>query len=129
MKEILISLIVGAAITSNMCIAKQELETSVEENGIHAADGNPPYGVFDVTASDGQIYREVIRADGTFISTAKDGSDVEGVWEQREGGVFCSKPFKAPTFRCKYEEINSNGVWTSTEIEGGEISTIRRLKD
>jgi len=95
-----------------------------------AADGKPPYGTFDVTAPDGQIYREVIREDGTFSSTAADGSAVEGTWEMREAGVFCSKPKGAPpsVWRCKNEVLNEEGVWTSTEIEGGEVSIVRRVE-
>ncbi|QFT55377.1 hypothetical protein [Microbulbifer sp. THAF38] len=129
MKKILASFILGVAISGNACLALDDSESSVMKVGIYAADGKPPYGVFDVTASDGKVYREVILADGTFRSTARDGSVVKGVWEQRKNGIFCSKPFKAPRFRCKYEEVNSNGVWTSTEIDGGEISTIRRLDE
>jgi len=92
-----------------------------------AADGQPPYGTFDVTAPDGQVYREVIRPDGTFSSSSADGSAVEGEWEQRAEGVFCSRPIGAPDFRCKNETVNDQGVWTSTEINGGEVSIVKRV--
>ncbi|MEM6584923.1 MAG: hypothetical protein AAF692_04145 [Pseudomonadota bacterium] len=99
-------------------------------SGFLAADGKPPVGVFDVTAPDGQVYREVLREDGTFSSTAADGSAVEGTWEMREKGVFCSKPKGAPdhVWRCKNEALNEDGVWTSTEVDGGEVSTVVRLE-
>jgi len=115
--------------TSITAKEKSKLEASTIKGSLKAADGKPPYGVFDVISSDGQVYREVIRADGSFSSTAKDGSTVNGVWEQRKDGIFCSKPIKAPKFRCKYEEVNTDGVWTSTELEGGNVSIVLRLKN
>lgn len=109
--------------------APTESATPEKPQGLMAADGKPPYGLFDVTAPDGQVYREDIRADGTFTSAAADGSAVEGTWEMREEGVFCSKPKGAPdhVWRCKNEVVNADGVWTSTEIDGGEVSTVVRL--
>lgn len=106
----------------------KEKESAIDAERLLAADGKPPYGLFDVTAPDGQVYREVIREDGTFSSTSADGSAVEGVWEQREAGIFCSRPVQAPSYRCKYEEVNADGIWTSTELEGGEVSIVRRLE-
>lgn len=127
--KVLFSLLFCLTFTSIASVANEQHQTPTLKLKLHAADGHPPYGVFDVTAPDGQVYREVISPDGTFSSTAKDGSSVEGVWEQRENGIFCSKPHGAPVFRCKYEKVNSDGIWTSTEIDGSGVSTIIRVKD
>ena len=120
-------LFVLSACSANPDAASQS--DTAEAPQIMAADGKPPYGLFDVTAPDGQVYREEIRADGTFSSTAADGSAVEGTWEMRAEGVFCSKPKGAPdhVWRCKNEALNDKGVWTSTEVDGGEVSTVVRL--
>ncbi len=95
-----------------------------------AADGGPPHGLFEVTAPDGQVYRENVREDGTFSSTSFDGEVVHGTWEMRGEGVFCSKPSGAPdhVWRCKDEVVTQDGVWTSTEMDGGEVSTVLRLE-
>jgi hypothetical protein len=92
-----------------------------------AADGKPSPGKFKVTAHDGKVIMEEVKADGTYVDTV-DGKVVEtGRWEQKSPSQYCfTKDEKDAKQACNTEGVDAKGVWTSTN-EKGETATVVRL--
>ncbi|MGH6786324.1 MAG: hypothetical protein ACREBO_05795 [Novosphingobium sp.] len=102
--------------------------TTAEAAGPIAADGKSSVGKFKVTTSDGKVYMEEDRADGTYTST-QDGKEVEtGKWVQKSPSQFCyTKDEKEPKEKCNTEQVDDKGVWTTVNAEG-KTSTVERVE-
>ena len=94
-----------------------------------AADGGPSTGTFRVINAEGEISIEVLADDGTYTSTDADGEVETGTWEQRSPNEFCAKPEDEEEMTCYAEEVNADGLWTSTDPDDGEVSTIERVAE
>lgn len=93
-----------------------------------AADGLPSVGMYKVTAADGSVTMEDVRADGTYVSTAADGKESTGKWEQKSPDSYCVTPDEAgATQKCYEEAVDANGVYTSKDPDTGEVSTVERV--
>jgi hypothetical protein len=89
-----------------------------------AADGKSSIGTFKVSAPDGKVYTEVVKADGTYESTGPDKAVETGTWEQKNPNLYCgTKTGEAQ--KCSEEKVE-NGVWTSKNPEG-KVSTVERI--
>lgn len=95
---------------------------------VTAADGGPSFGMFKVTRSDGKVSMEDVRADGTYTGTLEGAEPETGTWEQKSPDSFCVTPDKEGSVQtCYAEKIDEKGVWTSTDPNSGEVSTIERV--
>ena len=105
----------------------------VEEAGI-AADGQPTAGMYRVTSSDGTVYDEDLRTDGTYTQSL-NGEVVEtGTWEQKSPSQYCYTADEAyvdedtpAEQQCNTEQIGEDGVWTSTNA-AGETAVVERVE-
>lgn len=90
-----------------------------------AADGKSSVGTFKVTTSDGKVFTEEDKADGTYVTT-QDGKVIEtGKWVQKSPSQFCYTEDKKQEI-CNTEQVDDKGVWTSKNPEG-KIATIERV--
>ena len=103
--------------------------TPAADTGPLAADGKSPVGMYEITTGDGQVFREEVRADGTYTDTDEDGKVVEtGKWVQKSPSQFCSTSDEAgATERCNTEGVDAAGVWTSTNPDG-KTATVKRIE-
>jgi len=111
--------------------AETPTESAVEDTAavITAADGGTPYGTFRITESDGKVFMEDIREDGTWTSTAADGAVTTGTWEQKSANLYCTtKDEEGAKQVCHEETIDENGVWTSTNPDDGTVVTVERVE-
>lgn len=94
-----------------------------------AADGKPSAGMYKVTTSEGVVFMEDVKADGTYVQTDKDGKVVEtGKWVQKSPTEYCStKDEEGAVETCNVEGIDAAGVWTSTNAEG-KTATVERVE-
>lgn len=92
-----------------------------------AADGKSSVGTFKVTTSDGKVFTEEDKADGTYASM-QDGKVTEtGKWVQKSPSEFCyTKDEKDAKEVCNTEQIDEKGVWTSKGPDG-KSATIERV--
>ena len=105
----------------------------VEEAGI-AADGQPTAGMYRVTSSDGTVYDEDLRTDGTYTQSL-NGEVVEtGTWEQKSPSQYCYTADEAyvdedtpAEQQCNTEQIGEDGVWTSTNA-ADETAVVERVE-
>ena len=105
----------------------------VDESGI-AADGQPTPGMSRVTSSDGNVYDEDVRADGTYTQSL-NGEVVEtGRWDQKSPSQYCYTVDEAYVDedtpageQCNTEQIGEDGVWTSTN-PAGETAVVERVE-
>ena len=95
-----------------------------------AADGKPSIGTFKVTRKDGTTYTAETNADGTYAVTGTDGKVMEtGKWEQKSPAEYCETSDKeGAKQKCFAEKVDDKGVYTSTDPENGEVSTIVRVE-
>lgn len=95
-----------------------------------AADGKPSTGTFQVTTADGKVYTEVVNADGTYVSTDKDGKVSEkGTWVQKSPTVYCTtKDEEGAKEVCNTEGIDAKGVWTSVNPDTKKTATVVRVE-
>lgn len=94
-----------------------------------AADGGPSVGMYKVTAADGSVTMEDVRADGTYVSTAADGKESTGKWEQKSPELYCvTSDEEGATQTCYEEKVDENGVYTSKDPNTGEVSTVERVE-
>lgn len=130
-KFLLVSVFAGLAAcspaeTTDEAAAPTEVVDAVTETT--AADGGPSIGTFKVTAADGKVSMEDVRADGTYTSTTEGEEPETGIWEQKAPESFCSTPDKEGAVqKCYAEVVDESGVWTSTDPDDGEVSTIERV--
>lgn len=99
-------------------------ETAAAVAGPVAADGKPSVGSFKITAQDGKVYNEVVKADGTYESTGPDGKVETGTWEQKTANLYCGTK-TGEKERCNEEKVE-NGVWTSKDPDG-KVATVERV--
>ena len=98
-----------------------------------AADGQPTAGLYKVTAADGTVFNEDVKADGTYVQTDADGTVIEtGTWTQPSPDRYCTIVDAAYVTednpadeKCNTESIGDDGVWVSTNAEG-ETATVER---
>lgn len=92
-----------------------------------AADGKPSAGTYQVTTSDGKVFTEEVKADGTYVQTDKDGKVVEtGKWVQKSPTEYCTtKDEEGAQEKCNTEGIDAKGVWTSTGPDGKTATVVR----
>lgn len=109
--------------------APEAAATPAAATGSLAADGKPAVGLYEVTTADGMVFREDVKADGTYVQTDKDGKVVEtGKWEQKSPSEYCTtKDEEGATQKCNKEGIDAKGVWTSTN-DKGETATVKRVE-
>ncbi len=94
-----------------------------------AADGGPSTGTYKVTSADGKVSIEEVREDGTYTATTEGEEPETGTWEQKSPDSYCSKSDKEGSVqKCYNEVIDEAGVWTSTDPDTGESSTIERVE-
>ena len=93
-----------------------------------AADGKPSAGKYTVTAADGTVFTEEVKADGTYVQTDKDGKVVEtGKWAQKSPSEYCYTPdTDGAKEECNTEGVDAAGKWTSTNPKG-ETATVERV--
>lgn len=100
-------------------------EAAAAVAGPVAADGKSSVGTFKITASDGKVYTEVVKADGTYEGVDADGKVTEtGKWEQRTPNLYCVTK-TGEKERCNEEKVE-NGVWTSKDPDG-KTATVERV--
>ena len=110
-----------------------EETTTMDESGI-AADGQATPGMYRVTSSDGNVYDEDVRADGTYTQSL-NGEVVEtGRWDQKSPSQYCYTVDEAYVDedtpageQCNTEQIGEDGVWTSTN-PAGETAVVERVE-
>ncbi|KUO51834.1 MAG: hypothetical protein APF78_09515 [Sphingomonadales bacterium BRH_c3] len=94
-----------------------------------AADGLPTVGMYKITNADGTTFTSDVRADGTWVDTAADGTQTTGRWEQPSPDRYCSTPDEEGAVQKCYEEyIDENGVYISKDPETGETSKVERVE-
>jgi len=95
-----------------------------------AADGKASTGTFKVTTADGEVYTEVVNADGTYTSTDKDGKVSEtGKWVQKSPTLYCTtKDEEGAKEVCNTEGIDAAGKWTSTNPDTKKVATVERVE-
>ena len=93
---------------------------------VMAADGKSPVGSYRITDSDGKIYPEVLKADGTYQSTAGGKAAASGKWVQKTPNLYCyTEDGPEPKEVCNDEKVE-NGVWTSKSPDG-KVSKVERV--
>ena len=103
-------------------------EAATEEVASVSADGGPSAGTFEVTQADGTTFTYTSNPDGTYVATSADGTETEtGTWRQDGPNRWCDTA-TGEEEECYIEEVDENGVYTSTS-EGNpeETSTIVRV--
>lgn len=94
-----------------------------------AADGKPSTGTFAVTNAKGIKYTTEVKPDGTYAVTGADGKVTEtGRWEQKSRESYCETADKeGAKQKCFSEKVDDKGVYTSTDPDTGETSTVVRV--
>lgn len=103
-------------------------ETAIAEPAAPlAADGQPTPGIYKITASDGKVFTEEVKPDGTYVQTDSEGTVVEtGKWNQKSPGEYCYTADKEGAVeQCNIEAVGADGVWTSTDPEGNTAKVER----
>lgn len=91
-----------------------------------AADGQSSVGTFKITAPDGKVYSDNVKADGTY-ETSLDGKVVEtGKWNQKSPNLYCFTKDEADAKEECNEEKVEGGVWTTKNAKG-EVSKVERV--
>ncbi len=94
-----------------------------------AADGGPSTGTFEITLPDGTKFTDEVKEDGTYEATAADGSVMDtGKWEQKSPAEYCQTSDKEGSVQKCYAEKVEDGVYTSTDPDTGEVSTVVRVE-
>jgi hypothetical protein len=118
----------GGAATEEQAPAEATEMVADEAPATTGADGGPSIGMFNVTNAAGEVSMENLMPDGTYTSTNAAGEVSTGVWEQKSPNEFCSQPSDEDAMTCYAETVNADGVWTSTDPDDGEVSTIERIE-
>ena len=101
---------------------------------VMAADGQPTPGMYRITAEDGSILMEDLKADGTFVETTEAGEVTQtGRWVQKSPEQFCTTideqyvSEESPGGeQCHTEAVDADGTCTSTNPRG-ETVTVERV--
>lgn len=99
-------------------------ESSIPSSSPLAADGKSSVGTFKITTSDGKVYTEVVKADGTYESTGPDKKVTAGTWEQINPNLYCNAE-TGKEMRCNEEKVE-DGTWTSKD-QDGKIAKVERV--
>ena len=126
-------MLVAALATVAACSRSEPAPEATEEAAAPAtqplaADGQPTPGTYRITTSDGTVFMEEVKADGTYVQTDADGTVVEtGRWVQKSPEQYCyTKDEEGAVEECNTETVSEAGVWTSTNPEG-EVATVERV--
>jgi hypothetical protein len=93
-----------------------------------AVDGKPAVGTFEITASDGRRFTQVVASDGTYTSTTGD-TTIKGTWSAPGPGRFCETEEGAAEAVCYDEVITPEGAWTaSNPADPSATYTIKRVE-
>jgi hypothetical protein len=96
----------------------EPVEEVVEVAEPLALDGQPSVGTYTVTAADGSVVTQEVKADGTFVNTAGENSQT-GTWEQQSPEVFCTTSSEEGAVQeCSTESMTEDGVWQSVDTDG-----------
>lgn len=116
--------------TEEPTAAATEAAPAAPEVATLAADGKPSTGKFQVTRADGSVITAEVLADGTYKVTDAAGKVTEtGKWEQKSPENYCETPDTADAKqKCYQEKVDDKGVYTSTDPDTGEVSTVVRLE-
>lgn len=103
--------------------------TEAATASILAVDGGPAHGNYRITGSDGKVYIEVVREDGTYTNTDPDGVVTTGTWKLASSNLYCVIADSAGAEEvCHEESMDENGVWTTRDPADGTVSTIERIE-
>lgn len=101
--------------------------TETAAPAVMAADGKSPVGKYRITASDGKVFEEDVRADGTYTQTIDGKVSETGKWNQKAADTYCYTVDKeGATEVCNSEKIE-NGVWSSTSPDG-KTAKVERIE-
>ena len=133
-------LLFASALAVTACSQANEADTQevadeapAEETATLAADGAATPGLYRITTSEGEIYMEDVKADGTYTTSNEAGELVEtGQWRQPSPDQYCTIVDEAyrdedddGSEKCNSETIDAAGVWTSVN-EDGETAIVER---
>ena len=96
---------------------------------VMAADGGPAYGKFKITHEDGSVDMEDVKPDGTWTSTAADGTVTTGTWVQKPGEYCVTASTEGAVEECYPETIDASGKWVSTDTKDGSTSIVERVAE
>ena len=107
--------------------AAEEESLSPAETAMMAPDGLPHYGVFEVSAIDGDTqYMRNVKEDGTLINVMAGEGPVPGTWTM-ENGNFCVTMEGEAEATCYSNEM-TDGTWTATNVANpDETWTVERV--
>jgi len=128
MKRIAVIAVCAALAACGDTTSDAPVEAVIEETtAATGADGGPSHGTFKITRANGEVITELLSEDGTFTATDAEGQVTTGTWEQKSPNEYCSKGDDEEEMKCFSETVNEEGVWTSTDPEDGEVSTVERV--
>ena len=116
------------------CTAEPAEEPAVEETPAAAeapdmatANGTGP-GTYDVTWEDGTASVMETSADGTYVATAADGSQISGTWAVVDGKS-CFTPTGEDGLCWTEGEQGADGSFTATSDEGTTVTVKPRAAE
>jgi hypothetical protein len=125
--------LVAALASLAACTPAAETEAPVEAAATEAAavlavDGGPSHGMYRITGSDGKVYMEEVREDGTFTNTDPDGVVTTGTWRQPSTNVYCvTAAAEGAAEVCHEETMDADGKWTTKDPTDGTVSVVERM--
>ena len=120
-----------AACGSNEAEQTVEAPTNATEVGTtDTASASQMAGTYEMTMEDGTVVRQQVNADGTYVETDLQGTELErGTWRQ-EGSQLCYDPQGAEPEECWTGGTpGADGTFEATSGDGAETATIRRIEN
>ena len=107
--------------------AAEEESLSPAETAMMAPDGLPLYGVFEVSATDGDTrFMRNVKEDGTLVNVMAGEGPVPGTWTMEDGN-FCVTMEGEADATC-YANAMTDGTWTATNVANpDEVWTVERV--
>ena len=133
MKKIFVIVASGAlaACGSNEAEVSPETEMTTNQAGTtDTASADQMAGTYEMTMEDGTVVRQQVNADGTYVDTDLQGSELQrGTWRQ-EGSQLCYDPDGAEPEECWTGGTpGADGTFEATSGDGTTTATIRRIED
>ena len=133
MKKIFVIAACGvlAACGSNEAEVSPETEMTTNQAGTtDTASANQMAGTYEMTMEDGTVVRQQVNADGTYVDTDLQGSELQrGTWRQ-EGSQLCYDPDGAEPEECWTGGTpGADGTFEATSGDGTTTATIRRIEN